>query len=178
MNKKISPDDIFHKSLLTRSISLPFQSLGKDLRETIEQKVMKVYEGKCEVEGFIKSGSTKVISYSSGLIEKGNMLLFEVVFEADVCFPVEGSVLSCVAKNITKAGIRAESADAVPSPIVVFLAREHHANSSFFNSIKTDDRILVRVIGQRFELNDPFVSIIGEVIKTSPEKKPKLVIEN
>jgi DNA-directed RNA polymerase subunit E'/Rpb7 len=178
MSRKITPDNIFSKCMLTRSITLQVQNVGTNVKESIEEKVANEFEGKCEVEGFIKTGSTKVVSYSSGLIQRGNTVVFEVVFEAEICYPVEGTVLSCVAKNITKAGIRAESADAVPSPIVVFIAREHHNNNnSFFSSIKVDDRILVRVIGQRFELNDPFVSVIGEVIKTSTQKA-KLTIED
>jgi hypothetical protein len=88
-----------------------------------------------------------------------------VVFECDVCFPVEGMLISCLAKNITKAGIRAESAFDTPSPIVVFIARDHHYNDESFSKVKEGDKIDVRVIGQRFELNDKYISIIGELIR-------------
>ena len=92
-------------------------------------------------------------------------------------------LLSCVAKNITKAGIRAESADEMPSPVVVFVAKDHHYNSSDFSEIKEGDVFTTRVIGQRFELNDKYVSIIGEVVKTSDgsnkvKSKPRLVIQD
>jgi hypothetical protein len=108
--------------------------------------------------------------------------LFEVVFECDVCFPVEGTLISCLAKNITKAGIRAESTESVPSPVIVFIARDHHYNNAQFANIKPDDRFNVRVIGQRFELNDKYVSVIGELVKPkmdfeNKEYKPKIVIE-
>ena len=56
-----------------------------------------------------------------------------------------------------------------------------------FNSIKENDEITIRVIGQRYELNDEHVSIIGEIVepkverarpkgKLDTKKKPKLVI--
>jgi hypothetical protein len=101
---------------------------------------------------------------------------------------VEGMIISCVAKNITKAGIRAESAGEVPSPVVVFIAKDHHYNVPHFADIQEGDKINVRVVGQRFELNDKYVSIIGEIIKekefipnTKGSKlgnaKPRLVIE-
>jgi hypothetical protein len=77
-----------------------------------------------------------------------------------------------VAKNITKAGIRADSADAVPSPVIVFVAKDHNYNNDLFSEIKEGDKFNVRVIGQRFELNDKYVSIIGELVK------PKIVKEN
>ena len=34
-----------------------------------------------------------------------------------------------------------------------------------------DDKFTVRVIGQRFELNDKFISIIGEFVKEKPDYK-------
>ena len=173
---------IYSKSLITRGIVLPINSVGKNIRQIIEKSIANNFEGKCIVEGYVKIGSTKIISYSSGLIERGNNILFEVVFECDICFPVEGMLLSCIAKNITKAGIRCESSDEKPSPIVVFVARDHHYNNNYFGTIQEDDKINIRVIGQRFELNDKFISIIGELVvpinMKGPSDKPKLIIEN
>ena len=155
---------IYSRCLITRKIMLPITSIGKNIRQTIELNISTNFEGKCLVEGYIKPNSSKLITYSSGKIEKGVFLLFEVVFECEVCFPVEGSKFLCVAKNITKAGIRAESAGSVPSPVVVFIARDHHYNHTYFSTIKEGDTFEVRVIGQRFELNDKYVSVIGELI--------------
>ena len=80
-------------------------------------------------------------------------------------------LISCFAKNITKAGIRGESANDVPSPVIVFIAKDHHYNISYFNEVKEGDKITVRVIGQRFELNDKYVSVIGELVKPAVEKE-------
>jgi DNA-directed RNA polymerase subunit E'/Rpb7 len=175
---------IYSKSLITRNIVLSINSIGKNIKQIIENTISQQFEGKCIVEGFVKPGSTNIISYSSGLIEHGVNISFEVVFECDICFPVEGCLISCVAKNITKAGIRAESSTETPSPIVVFVARDHHYNNNYFSNIHEGDNINVRVIGQRFELNDKYVSIIAELvpIKSTTEntKKPvqkKLIIE-
>lgn len=156
---------IYSRCLLTRKIILPLVNIGKHLQETMEENIKGNFEGKCVVEGYIRPGSVKIITHSSGTIERGNHILFEVVFECDVCFPVEGMNVPCVAKNITKAGIRAESASEVPSPVVVFIAKDHHYNVPHFAEIKEGDKITVRVIGQRFELNDKYVSIIGELVK-------------
>jgi hypothetical protein len=176
---------IYSRGLITRNISLSITNVGKNIKETLEKYVAFNFEGKCLVEGFIKPGSSKIITYSSGLVERGNLISFEIIFECDICFPVEGTKITCVAKNITKAGIRAESAFDVPSPIVVFIARDHHYNMAEFGAVKEDDKFTVRVIGQRFELNDKFISIIGELVKEKPdykklkkpEGKPKLVFE-
>ena len=162
---------------------LPITTIGKNLKQTIEESISSNYEGKCMVEGYIKPQSTKLLTYSSGIIERGILLSFKVTFEADVCFPVEGTIVQCIAKNITKAGIRAISATEFPSPIDVFLARDHHHTSQGFNEVKEGDIINARILGQRFELNDRQVSVIAEFVKpksqfTPKEKsKPKLIIE-
>jgi DNA-directed RNA polymerase subunit E'/Rpb7 len=181
-NKLVS---IYSRCLITKNISIPITSIGKNIKETIEKVIAFNFEGKCLVEGYIKPKSSKIITYSSGLVERGINISFEVVFECEICFPVEGTLVSCVAKNITKAGIRAESADEIPSPIIVYLARDHHYNNKQFSEIEVNDSFNVRVIGQRFELNDKYVSIIGELVKPKPDKevyksasKPKLVIED
>jgi DNA-directed RNA polymerase subunit E'/Rpb7 len=172
---------IYSRCLITRNILLPITNIGKNIKETIEKNIIFNFEGKCVVEGFIKPNSSKIITYSSGLIQ-GTNVSFEVVFECEICCPVEGMLISCVAKNITKAGVRAESADETPSPVVVFIARDHHFSVSQFSNIQEGDKFVSRVIGQRFELNDKYVSIIAELVveKTQKKKepaKPKLVFE-
>ena len=175
---------VYSRCLLTRKIVLPITTIGKNLKENIEENIKANFEGKCVVEGYIKPNSSKIVSYSSGIIQKGNNVLFDVVFECDVCFPIEGMLITCVAKNITKAGIRAESDTEVPSPIVVFVAKDHHYSVAHFAQVKEGDKINVRIIGQRFELNDKYISIIGELVKEKdysqykPAAKPRLVIED
>ena len=182
-NKKDTQMYIYSKSLLTRNITLPITIIGRNIKETIENVINDHYEGKCLVEGYIKPKSSKIITFSSGVIA-GDNISFEVVFECMICNPVEGMNIMCIAKNITKAGIRAESANEIPSPIVVFIARDHHFNNNKFINIQEGDMLQIRVIGQRFELNDSYISIIGELInnninteKNTVMKKPRIVIE-
>lgn len=87
-----------------------------------------------------------------------------------ICCPKEGMVLSCIAKTVTQAGIRAHALTE-PSPVVVYVSREMHdavsknrliANS--IDSVKPGDMIHIRVVGKRFELNDKHVSVIGELV--------------
>jgi hypothetical protein len=85
-------------------------------------------------------------------------------------------LMNCIAKNITKAGIRAESSEETPSPFVLFIARDHYYASDYFNSIEEKEKFTARVIAQRFELNDKYVSIIAELVpqKEYVQKKPRL----
>ena len=168
--KGFKPTGIYSRSKIHKNIILPITSIGNNIQSVIEKNIKQMYEGICIVEGYIKPNSTKIITYSSGLI-KGDTILFDVVFECDVCFPVEGMHISCIAKNITKAGIRAESAIEKPSPIVVFIARDHNYSNNYFSEIKEGDKFNARVIGQRFELKDKYISIIAEIINPKNDYK-------
>lgn len=188
--RELRLSSVYSRCLITRTIMIPITSIGKNIKQTIENNIASNFEGKCVIEGYIKPNSSKLISYSSGLIDRAVNIVFEIVFECEVCFLVEGTLIQCTAKNITKAGIKAESSIDVPSPVIVFIARDHHYNNQYFNSIQEGDKFQVRVIGQRFELNDRYVSIIGELVKPKPDIeyskkdkigggniKPKLIIE-
>lgn len=172
---------VYSLSQITKKIALPINAIGRNLQQTIEETISAMIEGKCIVEGYVKPHSVRVITYSSGLI-KGTEVVFDVVFECEVCFPVAGMLFNCIAKNITKAGIRAESADEIPSPFVLFVARDHYYASDYFNSIEENEKFTARVIAQRFELNDKYVSIIAEIVppkkKEYQGQKPRLEFED
>jgi hypothetical protein len=165
---------------ITKSVMLPMTAIGKNLQQTLENTIAKMVGGKCIVEGYVKPDSVRVITFSSGMV-KGENILFEAVFNCEVCYPVSGINLNCIAKNITKAGIRAESADEQPSPFVLFIARDHFYASDYFNSIEENEKFVARVIAQRFELNDKYVSVIAELVPPKEREfkrdvKPRLIL--
>ena len=164
-NKKIGVVDIFHNSMITKKISVPIHNVGKNIRETLEKIIANEIEGKCIAEGYVKENSTRIMTYSCGVVHSNN-IVFDVVFECSICLPVEGMHINCVAKNITKAGIRAETEDS-PSPIVIFVARDHNATNNKFAKVTPGRKIKIRVIGQRYELNDKYISIIAELIDSN-----------
>uniref|UniRef100_A0A6C0FDM2 S1 motif domain-containing protein n=1 Tax=viral metagenome TaxID=1070528 RepID=A0A6C0FDM2_9ZZZZ len=153
---------LYSHSIITRKVDLSCVNVGRNLMQTFDAYIKTHYEGKCSVEGYIKPGSINIISYSAGKTY-GDMISFNVVFDCDICSPVEGMHIMCQAVNITKAGIRAESNES-PSPVVVFIARDHYYDNDTFNSINEGDSILIRVLGSRFELNDTKISVIAELM--------------
>jgi DNA-directed RNA polymerase subunit E'/Rpb7 len=170
---------IYMKNVITRKIHLPFTSIGENIKENIEEFLRLQIEGKCIDEGYIRPNSIKIVSYSAGVII-GNNVIFNILFECLVCRPVEGIRFRALVKNVTKAGIRAEINE-TKSPVVVFIARDHHYKSKEFALLKEGDDVNVRVIGIRYELNDEYISIIGELvakkkIKISRMQKPKIII--
>ncbi len=155
---------LYSQILITRTITISINNIGNSIKETLEKAIAAQIEGKCIVEGYIKPKTVEIITFSSGLVA-GSYVVFEVVFQCYVCSPVEGMLINCSAKHINKAGIRAE-VNELPSPVVIFIARDHNYASALFAQVKENDEIKVRVIGQRFELNDKYISIIAELIET------------
>jgi DNA-directed RNA polymerase subunit E'/Rpb7 len=181
--KKDKIKSVYTPCQTTKSILLHITAIGKNLKQTLENTISKQISGKCIVEGYVKPDSVNVLTYSSGII-KGDKVLFEVVFNCEVCFPVSGMNLNCISVNITKAGITAQSTEDTPSPFILFVARDHFYDNDYFNSIGENQKFIARVISQRFELNDTYIGIIAELLppyRTDVEKKdfkPRLVFED
>lgn len=171
--------DIYSKGVVTHKCVLSITEIGKNLKGLLENRLRNKLEGKCCRDGFVRPDSVQIISYSSGKICQGSKIEFEVVIEALFAFPVEGMLIDAVAQNVTKAGIKASIPNTEPSPIIIFISRDHFSADPYFQSITDGKNIVVRVIGQRFELNDPFISVIGELVKprSDTEAKPYVVLD-
>ena len=155
---------IYIRSLLTRKIVLNYNEVNSDLFNTLEIKMKQYNEGKCIKDGYVKNNSVKLLTYSGGELFS-NKLVFECVYDCLITNPVESMMLNCIAKSITKVGVRAELlTDDNISPYIIFIARDHHYNNELFSQIKENDMLQVRVLGQRYELNDKFISVIAELI--------------
>ena len=155
-------DYYYKKTLLPKKEFICKVNVDDNIKKTLEAKLVKMIEGKCTCEGFVKPDSCRIISYSSGLVKNGNKIRFEVLFKCKICLPIEGMLIDCVAKNITKAGIKAEIDEDI-TPIIVFIARDHHYSNENFSTVNENDKITVRVIGQKFELNDTYISVIASL---------------
>lgn len=159
-------ENLFMPSQIHRTILLQMREVGDTLKSNLENKIRILFEGKCCNEGIIQSGSSKLIGYDSGKINRDGLIEISCIIECKICNPVTNMVIPCKINAITKAGIRADSATEDPSPIVVFVSREYTStlnNLNDFSKYNIGDQILVNVIGQKYQLNDPVISVIGEL---------------
>jgi DNA-directed RNA polymerase subunit E'/Rpb7 len=155
---------VYIRSMLTNKISIPITAIGKNIKQNLEKVISERCEGKCIPEGFVKPQSIEILTYSSGNV-MGQNVEFCVVYECLICNPVEGMVIDCMTKTITKAGIHAEVVDEKGNiPITIFVARDHHYKNAYFNEIKENEKIQVRVVGVRYELNDTYISVISKLL--------------
>jgi len=157
---------VYIKSQLTKKIILPITEIGKNIKQNLEKKLTSQIEGRCIPEGFIQPNSVKIISYSSGNIIS-DLIEFHVIYECMISHPVEGMIIEdAVCKTITKAGIHAQVIDEDGNvPITVFVAKDHHTFDRRFSEVKENSKIKVKVIGVRFELNDPYICVISKLLQ-------------
>ena len=152
-----------YTSILTHdNIYIDNNNITRDLENTLLEMLKYKVEGKCSIEGYIKPNSIKIKQISEGNLH-ANFVEFMVTYTCLAAYPVESQKISCKVKSITKVGIRAEIDDDI-SPFIIFLARDHHYNVPEFGNLKEDDIINIRVLGQRFEINDVNICIIAEYI--------------
>lgn len=165
MSSKLRKQQLYSLSKLTKTIEIPIVQVGSNIEDILYDKLSTLLDGKCNVEGYFKKNSIKILEYSSGKICRGDQVSFTILFTAEVCLPVEGMIIKCVVENITKAGIKATTSYLEDNPLVVFIIRDHFNQDDYFNLVKISDAITVKLIGIRYEINDNKIYVIGELIK-------------
>ena len=172
-------DGLYKLTQFNYDILIPFilinmhASSRSNILALLHTTLVSCIEGRCISEGFIKPETVKIVDFKCGKIVAKNVQ-FNLVIECYVCNPVENATINCIANNITQAGIRAISNDSY-LPVVIYISRDYSmlTQNTYYNTIKEGDKITVRVIGKRFEMNDKFIQIIGELV--SPKKDRTLL---
>jgi DNA-directed RNA polymerase subunit E'/Rpb7 len=152
--------DIFKKVVLIRRVSIPMHAMGNVQDELT--KVLENMEGRCIEEGYLRNGSTKVVSHSCGLI-KGGLVILNVTFEGEIANPEMNQLLLCIVTDNSRAGIKARI-QSNESPYLIFIPR-----NATLPDLVENDKIRVMVIAQRYEINDPKVSIIASLCEKVKE---------
>ena len=170
MDKQSNTQGVYSNELLTRKVFLTMDQVGQNIKQNLERSISYSIEGKCTQDGYIKPNSVRVNTYSAGIVNN-EKVEFQTVFECMVCHPVEDMVIDCKVKTLTKAGIHGEVIDNEGNmPITVFIARDHHFTNKQFGTIEENRVITTKIIGIRFELNDPYICAIG-TLDTETNKK-------
>lgn len=158
---------LFEKQLIHHKVSIPFVKIGANLEEEFLNYAEKKILNQCEKEGYIFNNDHKVVSYSAGKTLQSN-IEYNVLYEFQVCYPHENMIFQCMIQNITKIGIKAIlSHNEIENPIIVFASQLHNPtifendNNSKYNE---GDIIQVKVISYRFEIHDPSIYVLAEII--------------
>ena len=170
MDKQSNTQGVYSNELLTRKVFLTMDQVGQNIKQNLERSISYSIEGKCAQDGYIKPNSVRVNTYSAGIVNN-EKVEFQTVFECMVCHPVEDMVIDCKVKTLTKAGIHGEVIDNEGNmPVTIFIARDHHFTNKLFGTIEENSIITTKIVGIRFELNDPYICAIG-TLDTETNKK-------
>lgn len=139
----------------------------------LESKLQRLVSSKCLEQGYICPQGIQLIQHSAGDIQH-EYIVYHVTYQCQVAHPAEGQILRAKIRTLTIAGIHAEVEDAFGNiPVTVFVAHDHMVfgsgsggtGSASSATYKEGQAIFVKVLGTRYELNDPCVYVIAEVTK-------------
>lgn len=170
---------LFTQQKIKRRLVIPFYRMKQhvDVKQLLVKELANQLEGRCSIEGYIIPNSISISTYSCGTLNAAN-IIFDIVAECLICFPEEDSVIKCIARTITQAGIRAGAMGlrhGCVSPIEVFLSRDMNMkHSELFNRIEESDILTVEVIGRRFVLHDTHVTVIAMLLDAESPPEPQL----
>ena len=157
----------------TNVIILP-NELDLDFEKTILKKIKENYENICSKYGYIKNNSIKIIKRSIGLVKNqhfnGNTS-FNVLCLAEICNPIQGSIIKCKVKNINKMGVLAEGYyDNIPILEIIIPLNSAGIKSEInLETLVKGQEIKIEVCGKKYQLFDKHISIIGRAIKNKDE---------
>jgi hypothetical protein len=139
--------------------------LDENIIQTLEKILEKKNGGLCINNGFIKKNSIKLKTYSSPIVE-GIVLLFDVVYSAEIFNPTIDMVLKCKIDSITTVGIEGYLYNETPetSPFILYLSRDMLYNNEKFQELKENDIFTCKVISSLFKLYDEHITIYGTLI--------------
>ena len=174
-------DGLYFKNECETTVAILAEEINNSIEEVLKNRIKVDIEGKCIKEGYVRRGSVKIISRSSGRIlmnQFNGSIIYTVRYVADICNPTEGMILEAKVLNVNKMGVLAYGGDDEPHPLNILLAKQHHIDVDAFDEIKEHDTVFVKVIGVRKEFGDTQISVIGKLETDQIEKpKKKAVVE-
>ena len=154
-------NSIYLKSTLTHHVSLTPDQIEDGVDNTILRKIKEDIEGKCSKDGYVKPDSITIIKRTTGQIRNNDFngdIHFQVLYSCFICNPSSGQDIYCTVKQKNKMGILAEL-----GPLVIIIPFQHHSNRSIFQEIDKNTKIIITVIGKRFNVNDLNISVVGKL---------------
>ncbi len=165
-------EHIFIRQQLTEKIKLEPAFISSTYKDEVLKRLKAKVEGICTKHGYIRPDSVEIYKVCSGRVEliglNGNTV-FDVVFWADVCNPLLGSVLKCRVTNINKFGILVEAGNIIEA----IIAKNSVSIQSDVDleKVRIGDDVMIEVVGKKYELNDKKISLIARIVRNKDENK-------
>ena len=162
--------DLFTPIKFTTNIYLKPSELTSDYENLLLKKLIDKMEGSCTKYGYIKKNSLKIVKRSIGNVIKqhfnGN-ILFDLQCIAEICNPINGTIVKCKIKNKNSMGLLAQGYYDDEPILEIIIPKISAGIMSEINLdiLNIGQEILVEVCGKKFNLYDKSISIIAKAIK-------------
>jgi len=154
-----------------------------NIDDIILKKLKVLYENVCSKYGYIKNNSIKILKRSIGIIKNqhfnGN-ISYDISCIAEICNPIQGSVIKCKVKAKNSLGLLAEGYyDNIPILQIIIPKISAGIQSEInLDSINIGQEIKIEVCGKKYQLFDKHISIIGKAIKNKEEYIKNAIIQD
>jgi len=157
------------------SIILTPNELNNNFENVILTKLKSTLENSCSKHGYIKKDSIKIIKRSTGYIKESHLngnIAYDLCCIAEICNPIQDSVIKCVVKAKNNLGLRAIGMHEDMAILEVIIPKITSGIQSeiSIDDVKIGDSVNVLVCGKKFTLYDKMISIVGKILKDKDEE--------
>jgi DNA-directed RNA polymerase subunit E'/Rpb7 len=177
MNTKNS--DLYTTNILDYRYHLNADELGYDPDQIFLSKLKKEIEGRCIKEGYVKNNSIKILSRTIGKVNQAyftGLPVYDIKYQADICNPPIGSIITCFVKDITKMGVICTVNDE-DNPLDIVVPSQLHFNNKKYTMLEPEMKIQIKVLNKRHENGNNCIQIMG-VLETTPFDEDKNLDDN
>ena len=133
-----------------------------------------MYENVCSKHGYIKNNSIKILERTIGTINNQHFnanIRFQLKCIAEICNPIQGSIIKCKVKAKNSLGLLAEGYyDKIPILEIIVPKISAGIQSEInIDTVAIGQEIKIEVCGKKYQLFDKHISIIGKAIKDKDE---------
>ena len=166
-------DNNFTTTVLSDKVKIAPHMLNSNIDSLILKVLKSKLEGKCSKHGYVKTNSIQICEKNLGHIELATLhgyVVYMVKFNASVCNPTIGSVVTCNVKHLNNFGILCasgiyENGDYV-NILDIIIPKHSISIQSFMDlsKIKIGTKVQVEIVGKKYELNNKNILVIGKII--------------
>lgn len=170
-------ESMFHTMYLDERVALSPSDLNTavdiedGITKLLQTQLKNKYERRCNVNGYVRSGSVEILQRSMGLAENGRFtgnIVYDCKFKCQILYPTAGTHVEATVLKVNKMGVYAVFEDAEirdETMIRILLPRDIHLGNEEFDTIEEGHRLLVSLEKSKFQTNDLFIVSVGRLIR-------------
>jgi DNA-directed RNA polymerase subunit E'/Rpb7 len=173
-NKLLSSKNILTSSIILNSNEINYNN--DQIINIIKDKLKKKIGDKCSKEGYIIKDSIEILEISMGKLITSVLngsTKFDVRFTCNLCYPKINQIIIADVESSNKLGISCKI-----QMLQIVIPKHHHLDKKkdetieqrnkileLFDTLKSNDKVKIKILGSRFELNDNKIFVIGELLE-------------